>query len=204
LAVADFSSFRRNAGLGRSVIADISKRITRLQAEHGLPRYHVTVFETSGGVHAHNVFVGNSDIVRRLKGSAYFGAIIKIKAVFDPDGLARGYLAKERTPQAGYGRQHLLGGRIRGSHRLEGDGDRVRLSRHLERDAIEDGYVEAWPHTNARRSTERKPYRLRRLFPRKAPRLVGQHSASSQIIAMTRGDVTYPYSGYVTMGRRVT
>jgi hypothetical protein len=53
-------------------------------------------------------------------------------------------------------------------------GDRVRLSRELERDAVEAGYVEAWQHTNARRSAERRAYRLRRLFPRKAPRLAGQ------------------------------
>ena len=39
------------------------------------------------------------------------------------------HLAKERTPQAGYGREGILGGRIRGSHRLPGGGDRVRLSR---------------------------------------------------------------------------
>jgi hypothetical protein len=37
----------------------------------------------------------------------------------------------------------------------------VRLSRDLERDAIEAGYVEAWKHTNARRSEE-KPYQPRR------------------------------------------
>ena len=68
----------------------------------------------------------------------------------------------------------MLGGRLRGSHRLDGGGDRVRLSRDLERHAISAGYVEPWQHTNARRSVERKAYRLRRLYPRKAPRLAGQ------------------------------
>jgi len=67
----------------------------------------------------------------------------------DNNGLARKYLAKERTPQAGYRRAHTLGGRIVGSHRLPGGGDRVRLSRELERDAIEAGYVQPWQHTNA-------------------------------------------------------
>jgi hypothetical protein len=57
---------------------------------------------------------------------------------------------------------HILGGRIKGSHRLEGGGDRVRLSCELERDAIEAGYVEPWRHTNARRSAVRKPYSPRR------------------------------------------
>src|SRR5262245_1745202 len=73
----------------------------------------------------------------------------------------RKYLAKERTPQAGYRRSHMFGGRLAGSHRLPGGGDRVRLSRELERDSIEASYVEPWRRTNARRSLERKPYRLR-------------------------------------------
>jgi hypothetical protein len=140
-----------------------------------LPQYSVQVFEgAGGGLHAHIVFVGNSDMARRLKGSAVFGSIIKVAPVNDADGLVRRYLAKERTPQAGYGRNHVLGGRIRGSHRLEGGGDRVRLSEALERDAIHAGRVEPWQHAYARRSDGRKPYRLRRLLTRKALRLAGQ------------------------------
>src|SRR5262249_44920632 len=91
----------------------------------------------------------------------------------DPNGLVRKYLAKERTPQAGYGREHVLGGRIKETHHLDGGGDRVRLSRELERDAIDAGYIDLWRHSNARRSSERKPYWLRRLT-RRAPRLAGQ------------------------------
>src|SRR5262249_46042687 len=103
-----------------------------------------------------------------------FGKFIQLDPVTDPVGLVRKYLAKERTPQAGYARHHMLGGRLRGSHRLEGGGDRVRLSRDLERDAIDAGDVAPWPPTTARRSPERKAYRLRRLHPRKAPRPAGQ------------------------------
>jgi hypothetical protein len=98
-----------------------------------------------------------------LKESKKFGEQIHFRRVSDPSGLVRKYLAKERTPQAGYKRTQVLGGRIAGSHRLPGGGDRVRLSRELERDAIEAGYVDAWQHSNARRSSGRKPYRLRRL-----------------------------------------
>jgi hypothetical protein len=52
-----------------------------------------------------------------------------------------------------------LGGRIRGSHRLEGGGDRVRLSEQLERGAIEAGLVDPWKRTNAMRfrSAQRLP-----------------------------------------------
>jgi len=163
-----------NKDTPRSTISDIQKRITRLQIERGVRPYNVTTFETRGGLHAHIVFLGNREIAKRLKSSTAFGEFIQVDPVTDPVGLVREYLAKERTPQAGYRRHHVLGGRLRGSHRLDGGGDRVRLSRDLERDAIDAGYVEQWKHTNARRSAKRKAYRLRRLYPRKAPRPAGQ------------------------------
>jgi len=163
-----------NKGTPRSIISNIQKRITRLQVEHGLRPYNVTTFETRGGPHAHIVFLGSHEIAERLQSSTAFGEFIQVDPVTDPVGLVRKYLAKERTPQAGYARHHMLGGRLRGSHRLDGGGDRVRLSRDLERDAISAGYVEPWQHTNARRTAERKAYRLRRLYPRKAPRPAGQ------------------------------
>jgi hypothetical protein len=131
------------------------------------------VLEGSGGLHAHIIFIGTAEIARRLMASKNFGELLDVRRVTDANGLVRKYLAKERTPQAGYGREHVLGGRIKGSHPLEGGGDRVRLSRELERDAIDAGYVEVWRHSNARRSAERKSYRLRRLT-RRAPRLAGQ------------------------------
>jgi hypothetical protein len=161
-------------GTARTAIADIGKRITRLQQEYNLPTYSATVFETRGGFHAHIAFIGCAQIERHLKSSAVFGALIRSEPVTDRDALVRKYLAKERTPQAGYGRNHLLGGRLRGSHRLEGGGDRVRPSEDLKRDAIAAEYVKPWKRTNAKRTVDRKPYRLRRLFPRKAPRLAGQ------------------------------
>jgi hypothetical protein len=158
-----------NKGAARPAIADVWKRITRLQTKYDLPAYSVAVLETRGGLHAHITFIGTRAIARRLQSSSVFGELIDVRLVTDPNGLARKYLSKERTPQAGYGREHLLGGRLKGSHRLEGGGDRVRLSRALERDAIEAGYVDAWQHSNARRSPERRRYRPRALT-RRAPR----------------------------------
>jgi hypothetical protein len=148
-----------------------------MQTKYDLPAYSVAVLETRGGLHAHITFIGTRAIARRLQSSSVFGELIDVRLVTDPNGLARKYLSKERTPQAGYGREHLLGGRLKGSHRLEGGGDRVRLSRALERDAIEAGYVDAWQHSNARRSPERRRYRPRALT-RRAP--VGQPSPPSQ------------------------
>lgn len=164
-----------NKGTSRSDIDIIQKRITKLQGEHGLPRYSATVFETRGGLHAHITFIGTGKIANRLRGSATFGSMIEVAPVTDPNGLVRKYLAKERTPQAGYGREHVLGGRLKGSHQLAGGGDRVRLSRELERDAIDAGYVEPWQHTYARRTDKRKGYRLRNTGPQaRAPRPAGQ------------------------------
>lgn len=67
------------------------------------------------------------------------------------------YVLEERTPQANYGNRR--GQRRAGSHRLEGGGDRVRLSADLRHDAIEHGWVRDWKATNARRSESRKPRR---------------------------------------------
>jgi hypothetical protein len=70
----------------------------------------------------------------------------------------------------------MLGGRLGGSHKLAGGGDRVRLSRDLERDAISAGYVQDWQRTYARRSAERKHYspRPNQNLRKTAPRPAGQ------------------------------
>lgn len=162
-----------NKGLTRSLIADIWKRVGRLQRQVGIATYSALTFETRGGVHAHVVFIGTTELAQRLKRSS-FGGVIAVDRVHDPRSLASRYLAKERTPQAGYGREHMLGGRLKGSHRLKGGGDRVRLSRDLERDTIEAGIVQPWQHTNAKRCDERKPYSPRRLRSRRALRPSGQ------------------------------
>lgn len=159
-------------GSSRDAIAAIQKRVTRLQGEHDLWGYNALIFETRPRLHAHIVFIGNSAMAERLKRSAICGGCA-VAFVPNPEGLAKNYLAKERTPQAGYGRTDL-GGRIRGAHPIEGGGDRVRLSRELERDAIEGGHIQDWRRTNAKRKPERKERRLQRLFPKKAPRLAGQ------------------------------
>ena len=140
-------------GSSRKSISEIHKRITRLQAERDFFKYSAWCFETRGGLHAHSIFIGNAAIIQTMKQSA-FGPSIKIKRVYDLDGLVLKYLAKERTPQAGWGRERQLGGRIVGSHKLEGGGDRVHMSRELERDATEAGLVESWDHSNAKRKAD--------------------------------------------------
>src|SRR5262249_26935880 len=110
-----------------------------------------------GGVHLHVIFLGNHAMAERLEASKQFGDVIHVGPVNDAEGLVRGYLAKERTSQADHGRKHVFGGRRNGSHRLPGGGDRIRLSRQLERDAVEAGDVRPWQHTNAKRKTHSSP-----------------------------------------------
>lgn len=112
----------------RHTIAALQKWITRCS---GSTANVVTTFETSGGLHAHIVFLGNANMAERLQASKRFGEIIDVGPVTDSQTLVRKYLAKERTPQAGYRRNHMLGGRLGGSLRLDGGGDRVRLSREI-------------------------------------------------------------------------
>jgi len=85
----------------RSLISAIWKRITRLQTAFRLPPYSVITLESRSGLHAHIVFIGTREIRRRLKASKQFGKLIDVRHVTDPVALVRGYLAKERTPQAG-------------------------------------------------------------------------------------------------------
>jgi hypothetical protein len=159
-------------GSTREFVDQVWKRLTNLQRAEGLPPYRAMTFETRGGLHSHIVFVGNRDIAARLQNSAALGDKINVGKVYDAAALAQGYLAKERTPQASF-RRHMLGGRIKGSHRLEGGGDRVRLSEQLKLDALEARYVEPWQPENAKRTDDRKEYRKRPLT-RRAPEQSGQ------------------------------
>jgi hypothetical protein len=148
-------------GSTRNEIAAIKKRITRLQGDRGLYCYSAWIFETKPRLHAHIVFIGNLEIAAALKRSAVCcGCDVDLVS----DRWRKTTSPKEHTPQAGYGRSDL-GGRIRGPHRLEGGGDRVRLSREFERDAIEADLVMDRRHTNAKRKAfeERKERRLQRL-----------------------------------------
>jgi hypothetical protein len=99
-------------GSSRQEIADYQKRITREQAARGFPQYSAWIFETRPLLHAHIVFLGNRDIADRL-GRSRLCTAAKVELVPSIGGLKK-YLAKERTPQAGYKRRDL-GGRIRGA-----------------------------------------------------------------------------------------
>lgn len=162
-------------GTIHDAIGRFRSTVTKLQGELGLPKYSGLLIETLGGIHGNIVYVTTDEMDDRLKARC-FHANVHIQPVTELEKLARGYLLKERTPQANYKRQHFfLGGRVSQSHRLEGGGDRVRLSEDLKHDAIEANYVEPWPRDNSKRSDKRKLMRLRVTGPQaRAPKPSGQ------------------------------
>lgn len=149
----------------RELAGDIWKRIRRLQIDDGLKPYILLVFETKG---PHLVYLGSDEIQQRLRRHRFDGDVV-FDPVTDAETLRRGYLVKERTVQANYKRQRFFrGGRIKGSHKLPGGGDRVRLTGELTHDAIAARYIDPWPKRYAKRApaTARKDYRPRPIVKR--------------------------------------
>jgi len=86
-------------------------------------------------------------MIESLSTSASFGERIKAKRVYDMTGLAQ-YLSKLATPQAHYAAGFTFR-RVPGSHVMQGD--RVRLSRELERDMLAAGVGRPFARSYARR-----------------------------------------------------
>ena len=134
---------------------EVKSLLVRHQDRAGLPLYWIEVIEVSPHRHSHLVFVGSKEIGDALHAafpSLFVSGVGKGKAiarVHDQRGLVD-YLSWERTPQASASLGLV---RKKGTFRLEGLGDRVKLSRDLKRDAISAGLVEPWQATN----TARKP-----------------------------------------------
>ena len=152
-------------------IGKVKSRISQLQNRAGLPTYWVQVSEVSGGLHGNIVFPANEKIAGRLEASypQYFKSKKAIQPVDDVHSLVS-YLGDEIVPQG----MHLVAHRKKGSHRCEGLGDRVTLSKDLEIDATEAKAILPLKRTNNKRQTVRKSYRSRRLNRAKAMRPAGQ------------------------------
>lgn len=164
-----------NAGLSdaRVLVDKLTRLIVKQQKSHGLPQYWLRVWETDPDIHAHMIFPGNRRIAATILASK-LGAFVDVDVVTDLEGLTRSYLAKERAPTADYAlRGKLRGKRKRGSHRLDGGGDRVILSRALYDHAVAAGRIDPWARAHAKRADRRKPYRPRKLTA-KALKPVGQ------------------------------
>jgi hypothetical protein len=148
----------------RDAIRHLEARITRDQERADLPQYRVTVYESVGGFHAHIVCLATPKLIERWRASEVFARFCvsedAIQRVNDPHQLAQRYLTKERRP-APPGTQRHLGARVSGSHRIEGGGDRVRLSKQLKDEALEKKLIKPWKRTKAKTpkppSIERTP-----------------------------------------------
>ena len=147
------------SGEARREFGRFKSQLGQAQKRAGYPQYCVEVLEVTGGLHGNCIFVGDETIARRLcrsfsqymQGGYGVGEGYGMQPVYDAAYLASRYLSKERTPQANYALGWNPQTRERGSHRMEGGGDRVRLSAALKADGIAAGAIEPWQATNARR-----------------------------------------------------
>lgn len=161
------------AGSGSNLPSQFRNRLVTLQREEKVEQVWLVISETDPDRHDHIIFLATPALIERLAASPRFQQpVVKIGPVHYPKGLA-GYLSKEATPQAWFCNA-AVPRRKPGSHQLPEGGDRVRVSERLKAFALEQGYIEPWQPTNAKRASTRKPYRLRRLYPNKAPRPVDQ------------------------------
>lgn len=159
-----------DSGEARREFERFQSQLGQAQKRAGYPQYSVRVLEVTGGLHANVVFVGDERIARRVchSFSNYMqsgygdGQGYSMQPVFDPMELASRYLSKERTPQANYALGWHWKTRERGSHRMEGGGDRVRLSAALKARGIAAGAIEPWRATNARRSLKAALFSMER------------------------------------------
>lgn len=144
----------------------LRRAIGQRQRHHRLTAAYITVLEADPEPHAHLLaLLPVEPGPLRCRGWN-----IDIRPA--DDGAVR-YLLKETTPEAWHAIRDQVR-RKRGSHRLPGGGDRVRLSPELRDQAIAANRVLPHRATNAKRTAERQAYPLRRLFPKRAPRPAGQ------------------------------
>lgn len=170
------------SGEARREFGRFKSQLGQAQKRAGYPQYWVEVLEVTGGLHGNCIFVGDETIARRLcrsfsqymQGGYGVGEGYGMQPVHDAAYLASRYLTKERTIQANYGLGWSQRTRIKGSHCIEGGGDRVRLSTALREDAISASAIEPWQKTNARRSTSMSVSVAVVNAPETAPKPAGQ------------------------------
>jgi hypothetical protein len=135
----------------RGVADKVKNHIVTFQRRNGCPAYWVEVLEPRPRLHVHLIAAAPDrrlrSMIDSLSSSSLFGERLEAKRVYDMTGLAH-YLSKLATPQAHYAAGFAFR-RVPGSHRMEGD--RVRLSRELERDLIDRGSIRPFARTYARR-----------------------------------------------------
>ena len=135
----------------REVSDKVKSHIVTFQRRNACPAYWLEVLEPRPRLHVHLIAAAPDRHLRRminsLSASPLFGERLEAKRVYDMTGLAR-YLSKFATPQAHYAAGFAFR-RVRGSHVMQGD--RVRLSRELERDMLAAAVIRPFVRTYAKR-----------------------------------------------------
>lgn len=98
-----------STGEARDIAEVFLKALVTEQKDRGLPQDWLLVWECSGGLHCHIIFIGNRAIVERLSRSDRFGQHLHVRWAYDVSGLCP-YLSKERTSQAQFGIGAFIGG----------------------------------------------------------------------------------------------
>jgi hypothetical protein len=113
------------------------------------PRW-VEVWETRPGLHSHIICGVPHDKARALRKSLLRSKLlaeVHARTVYDRQGLVE-YLFGEMSSTARFSSGRPM---RKGSYKLPGGGDRVRLSRALKAELLDANLIEQWPKTNARR-----------------------------------------------------
>ena len=156
----------RDERSARGVIAQAQSLVAQLQKRAGLPQFAVTILESTFGLHGNIIFVATNKVALQFgrsflkkylgehKGGACRTGFYRVKKTREDWASVRSYYSKERTEEAHAAYGHLSDHYTPGVHRLgQGGGDRVRLSRALDRHLLDLGLVEPYRRTNSRKLT---------------------------------------------------
>jgi hypothetical protein len=145
----------------RDRIRDFKSDLARAQKRSGLSACcWLEMLEGEPAVHSNILFPLDGPKAQRLidgllRSAKLPGDMLQIDQVTEADGAAWfvAYCAAERITQARYIGVGKLAKRLPGSHPLGlGGGSRVRLSKALEAELLENGLVRPWRHSYAARS----------------------------------------------------
>lgn len=143
----------------RKLFDRVKSDFGQMQRRANSQRFYLELLEATGGVHSNIVGalppgLTARAIARRLATSRVYGPNVRAQAVTDLERLVGGYFLKEATPEAHFA-AHRSFRRNKGSHPLgAGGGDRVRLSRDLERAMFAAGAMQKRQRTYRARSLE--------------------------------------------------
>lgn len=160
-----------------AVLDKFLRRLVRFQKKHERPAYYMVVRESSGGLHFNIIAICTPTMAGKLRAAftPYMVGKLAAQPMPDLDNWVRSYGVKEASSESRRFVQHLYkGSRLKGSHKLPGDGDRVTLSAALKQDGVAAGRIEDWVSSYARRSEARKPARPYCLRRKKSLDISGQ------------------------------